>query len=215
MGTINNIFSANGLIEAVPKIQYNREQLLKKEVADELNTYLNFGIFPVYADTEPAVYDPNNDYKRTQESEKAGTPGVRSIFNRAGAVLLGSSDGRYNVDITNGNSSSESCGVHAWRIGNNVPLMDSSEARKRIRQTAGCSIKELVQASSAGLMGQETYSYADFMYCKNLGKVSNNYMITLRRFPLPVDDYIGAVGEDLNESNRIISKNSSGKIGLI
>jgi hypothetical protein len=156
-----------------------------------------------------ATVATNNDYKRTQESDKAGTPGVRSIFNRAGAVLLGSSDGKYNVDITNGNSSSESCGVHAWRIGNNVPLMDSSEARKRIRQTAGCSIKELVQASSAGLMGQETYSYADFMYCKNLGKVSNNYMITLRRFPLPVDDYIGAVGEDLNESNRIISTNAS------
>jgi hypothetical protein len=34
------------------------------------------------------------------------------------------------------------------------------------------------------------------MYCKHLGKVSNNYLITLRRFPLPVDDYIGALGED-------------------
>ena len=39
-----------------------------------------------------------------------------------------------------------------------------------------------------------------FMYCKHLGKVSNNYMITLRRFPLPVDDYIGARAEGWRNS---------------
>ena len=203
---INNIFSVNGLIESTPKIKYNREQLLQKDVADELNTYLNFGIFPVYADTKKPEYDLNDpNYARTKDSENAGTPGVRSLFNRAGAVLLGSKKGSFAVDITSGDTD----GAHAWRISNNVPLMDSPKARQRIRKSSGCTIRELVEASSAGLMGQETYSYSDFMYCKHIGKVSNNYMITLRRFPLPVDDYIGCIGEDSTIENRIVSNKAA------
>ena len=205
MNILNNIFSNNTLItqsNKVQKVRYNREHLLTKDTAKELNTYLNFGVFPVYADTQLAEYDKDNDYKRTEISQYAGTPGVRSIFNRAGAVLLGSSkEGKYNVDIANDS--------HFWRISNNVPLMDSPGVRQRIRQTSGCSIKELVQESQAGLMGQETYAYSDFMYCKHLGKVSNNHMITLRRFPLPVDDYIGASGETNEQRVNHSAKNSS------
>jgi hypothetical protein len=100
-------------------------------------------------------------------------------------------------------------GVHPWRIGNNVPLMDSPDTRKRIRQVSGCSVKELVQASSEGMLGRATYSYSDFMFCKHLGKVSNNYMITLRRFPLPVDDFIGAEGVDIDDRIKSSSKNAS------
>lgn len=172
----------------VQKVKYNREQLLSKKTAEELNTYLNFGVFPTFSDTALNEYDENGNL--TKKAESVGTPGVRSIFNRAGAVLLGSSDGSYAIDVSQGDSNN----THDWRIGNNVPLMDSPKARQRIRQSSGCSVKELVEASSAGLMGQETYAYSDFMYCKHLGKVSNNYMITLRRFPLPVADYIGASG---------------------
>lgn len=34
------------------------------------------------------------------------------------------------------------------------------------------------------------YSYGDFIYCKYHGKIPNNYMLTLRRFHLPVTDDI-------------------------
>jgi hypothetical protein len=34
------------------------------------------------------------------------------------------------------------------------------------------------------------YSYSDFLYCKYHGKIPNNYMLTLRRFHLPVVDDI-------------------------
>jgi len=53
-----------------------------------------------------------------------------------------------------------------------------------------CSIKKLVELSEKGKMGRAMYKYADFMYCKNLGKVSNNRLITLRKFPLPIGDDI-------------------------
>ncbi len=198
MDTINNIFSKGKLIQHsgnVQKVRYNRAHLLDKDTAQRLNTYLNFGIFPTYADT----------FRPDDAEQKVGTPGVRSIFNKSGAVILGSTDGSYNIDLTKGDIKN----THSWRIGNNVPLIDSPEARQRIRRSSGCSIKELVEASSQGLMGQETYDYSDFMYCKHLGKVSNNYMITLRRFPLPVDDFIGASGEDAEERLSRSTKNAA------
>lgn len=35
-----------------------------------------------------------------------------------------------------------------------------------------------------------SYNFSDFLQCEYYGKVSNNYMLTLRRFPYPVDDDI-------------------------
>ena len=206
MYTINNIFAKDKLITqsaAVQKVRYNREHLIKGKVAQELNTYLNFGIFPVYADTTPEEYTKEGDkYVRTAKSLQNGTPGVRSIFNRAGAVILGSEKGEIK-------STTSVLEAHDWRLGNNVPLIDTPESRKRIRASAGCSIRELVDASSNGSMGRATYSYSDFMYCKHLGKVSNNYMITLRRFPLPVGDFIGAQGIDSYTRDKASSQTAS------
>ena len=199
-GTISNTDK-----NVVQKIKYNREQLLSKETAKELNTYLNFGVFPTYADTYIPYFE--NGKLSTDPNAKGGvgTPGVRSIFNRAGTVITGSANGDFNIDVSKG----DSYNTNTWRIGNNVPLMDSPLARQRIRKSSGCSIRELVEASAAGLMGQETYAYSDFMYCKHLGKVSNNYMVTLRRFPLPVDDYIGAQGEEETVKLNRAAKNAA------
>ena len=197
MANEHRIFS-KGLISTadknvVQKVRYNREQLLSKQTAFELNTYLNFGIFPSFAETFIPYYKDGKLVDAPESKEYGvGTPGVRSLFNRAGTVLLGSADGNYNVDITKG----DPVNTNEWRISNNVPLMDSPDTRRRIRRSSGCTIKELVEASSRGELGQETYAYSDFMYCKHLGKMPNNYMVTLRRFPLPVDDYIGSNAEE-------------------
>ena len=55
-----------------------------------------------------------------------------------------------------------------------------------------CSIKTLVEKSQGNPpeLGLATYRYIDFMYCKDLGKIPNNRLITLRRFPVPVGDNI-------------------------
>lgn len=207
---IQNIFSGQNSIAAsrkVQKIKYNRDYLISKDVATELNTYANFGVFPVYAETSMLQYDPENDYEIVESTDEAGTPGVRSLFNPYGAVLLGSSDGKCSVDPMIDDA-------HEWRISNNVPLIDSVKNRREIRKHSGCSIKELVEASQAGLMGKATYSYSDFMFCKHLGRVSNNYMITLRRFPLPVDDFIGSIGTEYDETKRYRS-NGTANIGCM
>lgn len=42
--------------------------------------------------------------------------------------------------------------------------------------------------SAASTIGFQPYSYSDFMFCKYYGKIPNNRLITLRRYPFPVDD---------------------------
>ena len=58
-----------------------------------------------------------------------------------------------------------------------------------------CSIKKLVSLSKNSTtetspLGLATYRYVDFMYCKDLGKIPNNRLITLRKFPGPIGDNI-------------------------
>lgn len=105
----------------------------------------------------------------------------------------------------------------------NVPLLDTSkngdpfsaehsngDGLKTTGQitmfpTDDCSIKRLVELSklSHGPLGQARYKYSDFMYCKDLGKISNNHMITLRKFATPVSDnifYATTYNDDANFS---------------
>ena len=58
------------------------------------------------------------------------------------------------------------------------------------KNVSDCSIRTLVQLSQEQKLGSETYRYQDFMYCKDLGKIPNNRLITLRRFPVPIGDNI-------------------------
>ena len=68
-----------------------------------------------------------------------------------------------------------------------------------------CSIANLVKLSNEenSILGQARYKYSDFMYCRDVGKISNNHLITLRRFSAPVRDniyqYTGIDKETANE----------------
>ena len=61
-----------------------------------------------------------------------------------------------------------------------------------IIDVSNCTIKELVNLSYTpkSILGLARYRYIDFMYCKDLGKVANNHLITLRKFPYPIGDNI-------------------------
>lgn len=180
-------------------IRYNREYLISQTTAKELNTYISFDPFVVFNDLYKREYDTEGN-EITKEGPNA--PGVRSLFNKFGAVMIsGNVDKKYYKDDVIIDKAGD------WRIANNVPLIDNVETRKAIRKHSGCSVKELVQASQEGRLGRETYDYSDFMYCKYLGKISNNYLITLRRFPIPVDDFISSYDLDGNDEH-LTSKNS-------
>ena len=62
----------------------------------------------------------------------------------------------------------------------------------KLVNTDDCSISNLVKLSNEknSILGQARYKYTDFMYCRDVGKISNNRLITLRRFATPVGDNI-------------------------
>lgn len=183
-------------------VRENREYLLSQEVADELNTYRTFDPFPTFNDLFAPTYDENGKeiFPTTngKETTGSGTLGVRSLFNKSGAVILGVDQTSHGQIIENWKDEYDnpiiSGSATEFRIMNNVPLMDNPINREKIKDNSRCTVKDLVKDSQQGLLGRATYSYADFMYCKYLGRMSNNYLITLRRFPYPVDDFISSLG---------------------
>jgi hypothetical protein len=54
------------------------------------------------------------------------------------------------------------------------------------------------KVSAATNVGFQPYSHTDFMYCKYYGKIPNNRLITLRRFPFPIGDSLRLGGERRN-----------------
>lgn len=144
----------------------NRVNLLTKDVAAEFNTYRNWKEFRLML---PKIWD--DDGKLTNVHHPQGY-GTKSLFSNNAAVYSKSATGNEIRDDMN------------------MPLLDSPQAREKIRKKTGCAVKELVEASAAGLMGRSIYNYGDFMFCKHLGKIPNNYLITLRKFPMPCSDHI-------------------------
>lgn len=189
------------------KIRKQRDYLISNEIASELNTYVSFQPFTVFNDIYAPEYKKEGKEVKDVTKNGPGALGVRSVFNKAGAVMLGAGI-KTTEDIITKKASE-------WRISNNVPLMDNRETRKAIYEHSSCTVKDLVTASSNGELGKSTYDYSDFMYCKHLGKMSNNYMITLRRFPLPVDDYISTMGMGETRRNKYITSQNAQSIGCM
>ena len=83
-------------------------------------------------------------------------------------------------------------GVSVLGIIRNTPLLNDIEDTELDPKITDCSIRTLCALSKMNNspLGQARYKYADFMYCKDLGKVSNNHLITLRKFAHPVGDHI-------------------------
>ena len=194
------------------KMRYNRDYMISPEVARELNTYNYFGIFKAFNDVHPrGDIDPESG----EENKKGigpNSPAARSLFNKSAAVMVaGEVEGKTaktRIDAIRKNASE-------WRIYNNVPLIDSPDNRRELRKHGSCTVKDLVQQSGAGLLGRAMYSYADFMYCKYLGRVPNNYLITLRRFPVPPGDNITAVGTSKKNLKGAGKNNTMQQIGCL
>lgn len=143
----------------------DRLYLLDKDVADDFNTYRTWSTVNIEA-TE--LYLDEDKAKNKITKTDVPFPTRKSLFNNVFGV---------NAEST-------------FQTINNAPLLDGPAVRAEIHRRGLCTVKELCRASEAGEMGREIFNYGDFMYCKHLGKVSNNYLVTLRRFPYPCGDNI-------------------------
>lgn len=207
----DNIYNGDPLEKQFKTISGYDRLDINDDVISDMNVYRNWGgfvlkdepLFKVFTRTvngQLQYYIPevveNGEVKEkekivkpeevyyTHSEKKYNLPqrlGVRSLFNAVNAV----------------NAAAE------YSVHNNAPLIDEQQIRSRMQEYGDCSIKALVDASRAGKMGVAVYDYSDFMFCKYLGQVSNNYMVTLRRFPYPAGDHINLTmhGTDENENN--------------
>lgn len=142
------------------RFKRDRLFLLDDSVADSLNKYNTWGEFSAFS--MPIFEADKNEELPTSNMS------IKSLFSPVNSV----GSNRY------------------IQVRANAPLLDDRETRSFMRMFEDCSIKSLVEASKKNMLGRAVYSYADFMYCKHLGKVSNNHLITLRRFATPCGDHI-------------------------
>jgi hypothetical protein len=175
----NNLINYIYLTMAVSKTIFNNgsskqtfsqiERLDNGQMTLDEETYFN-----TYRHWEPFFVPTQNaltgtkDEKGDPQVEAVPVKGTKSLFNNVNAVIT----------------------AEEFRIDANMPLLDSPSNREKQRRNTACTIKDLVDASSEGLMGLQIYNYSDFAYCKYLGKFPNNYLVTLRRFGTPCSDKI-------------------------
>lgn len=172
----------------IPDVQANSlggiwgDMIWDDSISEELNTYRNLN--PIALAQEPVLNIQTGKEEHVfgnGEGRAGALEGRFSLFNHNNAVL--------------NNTTAQ---IHM-----NAPLYDSPTIRRIIREQSDCSVRALVDASEHNSMGRAIYRYSDFMFCKHLGKISNNYLITLRRFPLPAGDHINyTLPSDKNGKNK-------------
>lgn len=184
----------------------------KKLVSNERANSLDYGIMnteeekyfntyrywkPFFAANQPLVSQDSNGektytttYEETKKNEageevtetKTNTHTVTGIPNEIRNAILSTKSLFNNVNAVPVQSE--------YRDDINMPLLDSPDSRISRKSKMACTITDLVNASIKGELGRQVYNFSDFAYCKHLGKIPNNYLITLRRFGSPCGDKI-------------------------
>lgn len=173
--------------------KYENPFKLSQEVLNTTNNYKFIFNNAVSVLLENGLVDAD-----TKQEIPAGTPAYASFFE------VGAVPSIFNPWYA----------IHVSGILENNPLLNTADVSKQtlpskiddrdvtftindsLEDVSDCSIKKLVELSTPEpgkklpKLGMSTYKYADFMYCKDLGKVSNNHLITLRRFPYAIGDDI-------------------------
>jgi hypothetical protein len=70
--------------------------------------------------------------------------------------------------------------------------------------TASQLIKWGAENSATTPIGFQPYSLSDFIYCKNYGKIPNNRLVTLRRYPFPIHDSVRLTGTNSSQRKSMI-----------
>lgn len=171
MAQVNTIFNDNSNpINSLDSDQFENLDFGRMSESEEkiFNTYAHWGTFGAFMQNQLVDGTSKND-KGEPKIEAVSAQATKSLFNNFNAVFV---DDEYRADA-------------------NMPLIDTEDSRKKQRENNfACTINDLVTASVNDEMGRQVYNYSDFAYCKYLGKMSNNYLITLRRFCAPCGDKI-------------------------
>jgi len=206
---VNTLLGKKGSVDEevsnsnIKSVNINLSSTLRQQMYDD--AFINYGR---YNKRPRSSYPGRPPMMKTKEPlfEELHLPGefIRSmnsynfsyrndIWNNIGVKKTGIDTGEHFLSATKAVPSlfNPKYGIQSVGIMWNVPLLNDEKNFEKAQDLSDCSIKHLVALSNKGLLGAETFRLADFMYCKDLGKVSNNNLIVLRKFPLPVGDHIG------------------------
>lgn len=218
------------------EVNYRFENPFKISL-DALDSANNYTKYFTYANTSIIDIGVEPGDKPTGENDKhhyvtATSPVTESLFNPFIALnvrgmmenipLINTTKDSVTVETendlekmkTDGGAESSYMGASAGSGGSmNINLKEDEKD-----SIFDCSIRKLVELSTTELdnehksitkLGMARYKWADFMYCKDLGKYSNNMLITLRKFPHPIGDNIfklyGYGDEDPNDTTNSMS----------
>lgn len=133
-----------------------------------------------------------------------GTPSLFNqyamvVFPSLGAAQAGSTTTSYNK-LVDGGSSIPSFSTTGARIS-----LPGNRFSSKFDQSIP-SISMLVEDSDNILSKKTPYNYTDFLYCKYVGKIPNNQLITLRRYPAPTFDNLAVPGQNPGDPKEAIRK---------
>jgi hypothetical protein len=106
--------------------------------------------------------------------------GVPSIFNPYAIVVFPGLNKNYNRVIDDYSGANSSTGNFTPSYAGDTPNIGKP------------TISRLVEDPTLAL--KTPYYYTDFLYCKYVGKIPNNQLVTLRRYPAPTFDNLGVPG---------------------
>ena len=125
------------------------------------------------------VYVPDANIAGAAPSPNGGIPlaGTDSLFNPFYVFRYSKfSDSENKYDVRNHRDLKNNASTD-WRA-----IAESPSATKIIEWSRKQS------KDSVGPLGGTPYQINDFLWCKHYGKVPNNRLITLRRYPIPIED---------------------------
>ena len=215
----NNYYTTSGIntpfdLNRITSMNFNLNNITKQNLLKNEN--INIGENETFIQSKKgykSLYDPM--YKSSRNSKPLiyenpytmsssvlrSMNNYRFIYNVATKSLIDINHEGSSAKVLIGHTASSPAlfnplfNVQVLGMTSNVPLLNNiSELTKKSydNNITDCSIKELVRLShkTSSILGHARYRYADFMYCKELGKISNNHLITLRKFSYPVGDNI-------------------------
>lgn len=174
-------------------IRYENAFKFPSSILSSMNMYVRPFMSTVNQIIPLVDSESNKDYEITSDGtiSVVGTP---SLFNKWNAIKFGKGiDGE--TPLFNGIDSDTKVNMTSYfdLDGDNSDLdITINDINSDFDNDTDCSISALVAESKKrnSKLGFAQYTYADFMFCKDLGKISNNHLITLRKFAHPVGDNI-------------------------
>lgn len=159
----------------------------------------------------------------TQQETVKAAPSRFNPFNVFRFRRFGLAQGAYDLKMhsdTNLYGASEgftnakegSAFSNAFNYISNVPInkeddlqpISVGEYQKTVRNpTANQIIQTFRNSDNSDVMGATPFAYNDFIFCTHYGKIPNNRLVALRRYPQPVEDSLRSVESDDDKSAKV------------